>query len=243
MTSLYSIAVSAENKRRNELMAGFVTAQNPFEARDFGIKRAFEIWPEKVGWSGHLCTAYELPPEIAKHIETVTPGAGSEHTIQLSLPQSLQRLSKINPSQVQEIVASQIELLTIYHNVVLDQAKRSFRSALLAAGVGLGFFLASVGFLLSSKPQANVAVISLISGALVEVISGINFYLYGKTSAQLADFQIRLDMTQRFLLANSICESLEGDFKQQTRSELVRSIAGVSSGQPNNNATPTQPRG
>ncbi len=73
----------------------------------------------------------------------------------------------------------------------------------------------------------NVAVVSLISGALIEVISGINFYLYGKTSVQLADFQTRLDVTQRFLLANSMCESLEGDYKQKARSELIRTIAGV----------------
>lgn len=68
---------------------------------------------------------------------------------------------------------------------------------------------------------------SLISGSLIEVISGINFYLYGKTSVQLADFQTRLDVTQRFLLAKSICESLEGDYKQKARSELIQTIAGV----------------
>lgn len=140
----------------------------------------------------------------------------------------LDRLSKADRDDVQEIAASQIELLSAYHNLVLDQARRSFRWALVAAGVGLAFFLGAVGFLLLRELQ-NVAVVSLISGALIEVISGINFYLYGKTSVQLADFQTRLDVTQRFLLANSICESLEGDYKQKARSELIRTIAGVSS--------------
>lgn len=141
---------------------------------------------------------------------------------------AVERLSKADPSKIQEIAASQIELLAIYHNLVLDQARRSFRWALLAAGVGFGFFMAAVGFLLLKQPQ-NASVISLISGALVEVISAINFYLYGKMSTQLSDFQIRLDKTQRFLLANSVCEGLEGDIRQQTRAELVRAIAGVSS--------------
>jgi hypothetical protein len=36
---------------------------------------------------------------------------------------SLDRLSKADPANVQEIVASQIELMTVYHNVVLDQAQ------------------------------------------------------------------------------------------------------------------------
>ncbi len=62
----------------------------------------------------------------------------------------VEKLSKTDPSKVQEVVASQIELLTIYHN----------------AGIRFVFFLAAVGLML-----------------------------------QLADFQIRLDQTQRFLLA------------------------------------------
>ncbi len=43
----------------------------------------------------------------------------------------------------------------------------------------------------------------------------------------MAEFQERLDRTQRFLLANSICEALEGDAKQKARSELVEVIARV----------------
>lgn len=138
----------------------------------------------------------------------------------------IQRLSQTDPSQVQEIVASQIQLLNVYYEVVLDQARKSFRWALIAAGVGSAFFLAAVSFLLLRQSQ-DIAFISLISGALIEVISCINFFLYGKTSAQLAEFQTRLDKTQRFLLANSVCEGLGEEFKQQARSELVRAIAGI----------------
>jgi len=90
------------------------------------------------------------------------------------------------------------------------------------------FFLTSVGFLLLQQPH-SLANISLISGALIEVISAINFYLYGKTSAQLASFHTRLDITQRFLLANSMCESLEGEFKQRARYELIKTVSGLES--------------
>jgi len=130
-----------------------------------------------------------------------------------------------DPTNIQQIAASQIELLPAYHNLVLDQARRSFRWALIAAGIGLGFFIASVSFLLFQ--QAQISTISLISGSLIEVIAAINFYLYGKTSEQLANFQARLDTTQRFLLANSVCEVLDNEFKQQSRAELVKAIAGI----------------
>ncbi len=160
-------------------------------------------------------------------IETKSPAQLAFEEINAELFSGpLQRLSQADPSKVQEIAATQIELLNVYHGLVLEQARSSFRWALIAAGIGLGFFLASVSFLLIQQPS-NISVTSLISGTLIEVISAINFYLYGKTSAQLADFQTRLEMIQRFLLSNSICEGLEADFKQRARLELVRAIAGI----------------
>ncbi len=144
------------------------------------------------------------------------------------LRESVDRLSKTDPSDIQGIAAGQIQLLNEYHNLALGQARRSFNWALVAAAVGLGFFLAAVGVLLLSRPQ-EIAVVGVISGAIVEAISGIKFYLYGKASDQLAEFQGRLDRTQRFLLANSVCSALEGELRDQTRAELVRAIAGASS--------------
>ncbi len=149
-------------------------------------------------------------------------------TLDFEPDDAVERLSQANPAKIQEIAASQIELLTIYHKVVIYQAQRSFLWALIAAAVGLVFFIAAIAFQLLQQPEST-ATISVISGALIEVISAINFYLYNKASAQLAEFQNRLDITQRFLLANSMCESLEGKYKQQSRAELVRAIVGIDS--------------
>jgi hypothetical protein len=139
---------------------------------------------------------------------------------------AVNRLSQAKLDNVLEVAASQLDLIRSYYSLALYQARRSFRWALVAAGVGLAFFLASIIVLLFQHPS-EVAVASIISGALVEVISGINFYLYNKTSAQLADFLTRLDLTQRYLLSNSICESLDGDFKQKARLRVIGIIAGL----------------
>jgi len=148
----------------------------------------------------------------------------SNFRVDFNNTKALDRLANANPTNVQEIAASQIELLSNYHNLVLEQARRSFAWAIIAAAIGLIFFIAAVSFIIYRDLQ-SAAIISVISGALVEVISGINFYLYGQTSKQMNDFQNRLDTTQRFLLANSICESLEGDYKEKSRSELITIIA------------------
>lgn len=152
---------------------------------------------------------------------TIIRGSGNVYQI------PIERLSKANPANVQEIAASQIALLSTYHKEVLDQAKMSFRWAIVAAGIGLVFFLAAIAFQLF-QPSNNISIISLVGGTIIEFISAINFYLYGKTASQMAEFQTRLDKTQCYLLANSICESLTGEHKNRSRAELIRSIVGIS---------------
>jgi hypothetical protein len=60
---------------------------------------------------------------------------------------------------------------------------------------------------------------------VVEVVAGIVFFLYGKTTSQMGDFYGRLERLQRYLLANSICESLQAEERDKTRSDLIREIA------------------
>jgi len=144
--------------------------------------------------------------------------------ISYTVKESIDRISKVDTKNVQEVVASQVELLNNYYEVVLDQAKKSFRWALIAAGIGLAFFIAAVSFLLIAN-LGKIAVICIVCGALIEVISGINFFLYSRTAAQLSEFHFRLDTTQRFLLANSVCEGIDEDHKNTARANLVNIIA------------------
>jgi hypothetical protein len=138
-------------------------------------------------------------------------------------------LANTNSDDVLDLAAKQSKLLDEYYKIVLDQSRKSFLSALVATVVGLLFFMGAIGYVLSSG-EIDAAIVSAIAGALVEVIAGINFALYSKTTAQLADFQTRLDMTQRFLLANQICENLKYEAKEKTRSQLVLMIAQTTPG-------------
>ena len=233
MPKAYTVAISAENNKTYYLASGMVLADNGSEAKGLGTDAAKRRWPPGGGWVNHACSADEIPAELMQSGADVAPEPVPHRAILGSndvIGDVVERLSQTDPSNVQRVAAAQVGLLTIYHNLVLDQARRSFKWALIAAGAGFGFFLAAVGFILLQQSQ-NVATVSLISGALIEVISAINFYLYGKTSAQLAAFQTRLDQTQRYLLANSVCEGLEGDFKQRARAELVTVIASIRSDQ------------
>jgi len=149
-------------------------------------------------------------------------------------------LAQADPSNVQQVAATQLELINNYYSTILDQARQSFRWAIIAAGVGLLFFISAVGFLLVTQ-KSDLSAISVISGALIEVISAINFYLYGRTIAQLDLFHGRLERTQRFLLANSVCEQLKGEEQQSARADLVRVISGLLAIASSGDATGTTP--
>jgi len=149
--------------------------------------------------------------------------------------QAINQLSEADPKEIQKITALQTVVLREYYLLALEQAKQSFRWALIAAIVGLVFFLGAIAFLLTIQSQ-SLAIVNVICGAMVEAISGINFYLYGQTSKQLAHYHRQLDQTQRFLLANSVCESLEGESRQKARSDLVSLIATFGVEQPQTTA-------
>ena len=136
--------------------------------------------------------------------------------------QALDDLSK--SGNVQEIASNQVKLLTEFYDQSLSQAHRSFVWALIASGAGLIFFMVAIAFQLGS--MSDVAIISVIGGALIEFIAAVNFYLYGKTTTQLNLFHGRLEVTQRFLLANSLCDRLGNTHQDETRSYLIRQLAG-----------------
>jgi hypothetical protein len=140
------------------------------------------------------------------------------------ISESIARLGKADPSDVQAIAASQLELLAAYHQIVLAQSSRSFSWALVGSGLGLMFFMAAVAFALVTGITL-ASIVPLISGAVVEVVAGVVFYLYGQTTSQLSSFHNRLEVLQRYLLANSLCETLEGDERAKARASLIQVIS------------------
>jgi hypothetical protein len=60
---------------------------------------------------------------------------------------------------------------------------------------------------------------------LIEAISAIGFYLYGRAASQFGSFHICLERMNRFLIANSMCESMEPQKRDEVRSALVDVMA------------------
>lgn len=132
-----------------------------------------------------------------------------------------EELAETEPGDTRKLSSLLQQMSLNYYEAVRRQAQQSFYCALGAAGIGTLFFLGAIIFM-----QAEGRALSIVAGALVEVIAGINFYLYARAARQFASFHICLERTNRFLLANSLCENLvAGDEKERVRAELVRTVA------------------
>jgi TRADD-N domain-containing protein len=132
-------------------------------------------------------------------------------------------LEDVETNETQKLAARLWELSIKYFDDVRRRSQKSFYLALGAAVVGTLFFL--LALLLMLWDQAPFSQLSLIAGVTIQVISGINFYLYGKSSHQFSAFHACLERANRFLLANSICENLDQPNKIEMRKELIGIIA------------------
>ncbi len=142
------------------------------------------------------------------------------------VPPYLDRIARADPGDVQEIAASQLQLLIGYHKIALAQSRRWFFWALVAAGTGLIFFVIAALYGMATGNVA-AALVPVIAGIVVEAVACLLFYSHGRTTAESRHFRDTLEAVQRHLLANSICEGLSGDRKEQTRADLARKIANI----------------
>jgi hypothetical protein len=152
--------------------------------------------------------------------------SAAQGPIQEQAEKQLDQLAQIDTGEVQAIAASQLRLLTTFYAEVLGQARKSFTWAVIAGAVGVLGFVVAVLLLAFTDAPDKAAFLSAIAGAIVEVISALSLTLYGRATDQLRGFHARLEQTQRFLLANSICEAIsDKETRWRTRADLVRMIA------------------
>ncbi len=129
-------------------------------------------------------------------------------------------------TDAKQTASAQTELLSTFYRVALNQSQASFKVASWAAASGVMLFLAAiVGGLLAGR---DAALFGTLGGAIVEVISGLAFYLYGKATEQSNDHLARLGRVQRYLLAIQVAESItDSKLKDEARLKLVSTISGL----------------
>ena len=156
-------------------------------------------------------------------------------------PNSGKVLSELAETVTKDVQQTGAKLLahkeTFYINAE-SQSRQSFYLACIVGLIGLALIVAAV-FIGLFTDKLVISAISGVSGISFEVLAGFILQLYKQASVQLATFHQSIDDMHRFLVANSICESLEGKVKEDTRSTLVLDIARFSRSQTESGAKDT----
>jgi hypothetical protein len=186
------------------------------------------------GWDNRLSFRYSVVPTAAivahdDFVERIKAETGTLPMVSVIEPppevaDAIKAVAEANPSNIQEVSASALKISNSYYENVLDQAKRSFSAAIASAAFGLALFVVAVVIALLNR-SIDAAIISATGGTVVEVISGLNFWLYSKTSTQLESFHRRLDQMQRYLVSNSVCMRMGDPARTEALKDLVRTIA------------------
>jgi len=158
------------------------------------------------------------------YVVTEQRGAKRLPTAVQGMLDDCERLARAQPSDIQEIAALLQEMILRYYSDVRAQAQQSFWAALGVAMAGIGFFVWAIWHQMTS-PSGDQLALKLVAGALIQAISGTMFVLYGRATRQFGAFHACLERTNRFLLANTICEALAPSIRDEVRKQLVLEIA------------------
>jgi hypothetical protein len=138
----------------------------------------------------------------------------------------------LEKGRVGDIVAKHERLILKYYSDVLNQANRSFDSAISMAEIGFWVLIGTVGYVVAfdilfhiktlsmTAPSLTVTSIGLVSGALIEFVAGVNFWLYARAGKQFGAFHICLERTHRYLVAFKIADEIKQG-KDDTLRNLV----------------------
>jgi hypothetical protein len=131
----------------------------------------------------------------------------------------------IDQGEMGDIVAKHEALILHYYRDVQDQAKDSFKAASTVARIGFFVLIGAVAYALvldalsrfglvpasMGETSFTVARIGIVTGAVIEFIAGITFWLYARVAKQFGAFHICLERTHRYLLAYTIADQMTRD--------------------------------
>jgi hypothetical protein len=136
-------------------------------------------------------------------------------------------VSKHRSEDTQSLFGDLHKMATLYYRGALSQANHSFWGAQGFAILGTALFL--VGGAMWMRQHREPHGLAALVGLGLQVISGLNFYLYRKATKQFELFHVCLERMGRYLMANSVCASIQDPGK---RDEARTALAGVMANAP-----------
>jgi hypothetical protein len=137
-----------------------------------------------------------------------------------SLIAECNKIAKSSPGDVQEIASVLQKMIVSYYGDVRRQSVLAFTAALVLEIIAVFLFFYS-----AMKENTNgTGNLGVISGLLIQIMTGVVFYLYSQSARQFGGFHICLERTNRFLLANAMVEHLPEAERALKRAEVITAV-------------------
>lgn len=111
--------------------------------------------------------------------------------------------------------------ITEYFRISKSHAKSSYWFSIISCAIGLVILCISV-YMIFVKENLQVAIISIISGSITEIISATVFWVHNKSALQLNHYYDALHENEKFLSAVNIVDKLSDDRKNEMYIEIIR---------------------
>ncbi len=114
-----------------------------------------------------------------------------------------------------------------YYVINKQQARNAFSSAIFSCILGFIIFVLGI-IVFYFIPNNNLSILNLttLSGGIIEVVSGLFFWLYTKSLKQINLFHESLQETQKFLTAIQISEKISKENQDETYMYIIEQIIG-----------------
>lgn len=157
---------------------------------------------------------------------------------QVNLAGAEARLAEIGELDLPSLWQITQKRLDLYHEIATGQARRSFRNAQIAMSVGLLILAAAIGLSLDAK----TTVASIVTGTLGGVGAALSGYIgrtfiraQESTAEHLQSYFLQPLEFSRFLAAERLLDTMQGDARDVAAQKLVQQIAHITAqGEPTN---------
>lgn len=118
-----------------------------------------------------------------------------------------------------ELIIENLHELRGYYVISKNQATRSFTSSLIVCFLGFSIFVC--GIIYNMISTESILLYTTISGCIVEIISGLFFWMYSQSLAQLNLYHQRLGVSEKYLTAMQFIEKMAPENRDERIKYLV----------------------
>jgi hypothetical protein len=144
-----------------------------------------------------------------------------------TVPQIIEKLNQATDEQqyFSRLIENNLDNMEKYYQLVRTQTEKSY--GLTQAAAVVGFMVLVAGIILSFMKSFDnpSTIVTLASGALIEFISAVFFYIYNRTVVQLNVYHEKLINVQDTMLALKVAQIIQDQkLKDETMADLTKAL-------------------